>query len=91
MEAPYGLGETALYLADDTEQELFAAMRLNPLLQQKVRQTLGAQFARAKDTLTENRPQLELIVEALLGERHLTGEAVQQILTEANEICGAHK
>ncbi|CAN7420681.1 ATP-binding protein [Phyllobacterium sp. LjRoot231] len=80
MEASYGHGETFLYLADDTEPELTAAMRLNPLLQQKVRQILGQQFDRAKDILNSRRVDVEAIVQALLRERHLTGGDVLRIL-----------
>jgi ATP-dependent Zn protease len=85
MEASYGLGESLLYVADDTEAELFAAMRLDPILQQRVRQILGDQFARAKDILSSNRGALEAVAETLLRERRLSGQVVQQVLAGTSE------
>jgi ATP-dependent Zn protease len=85
MEASYGQGESLLYVANDTETELFAAMRLNPILQHRVGQVLGDQFARAKDILNRNRDALEAITEALLRERRLSGDTVQRILIGTSE------
>lgn len=89
MEASYGYGQSFIYLADDTEPELFAAMRLNPVLQQKVQLILAEQFARAKDVLNSRRGDLEVVVEELLRERRLSGNDLHQILATQSNSRGA--
>jgi ATP-dependent Zn protease len=91
MEASYGLGESLLYVSDDTEAELFAAMRLNAMLQHRVQLILGDQFNRAKNILSRNRDALEAVAEALLRERRLSGQVVQQILAGTSEPKAASR
>jgi ATP-dependent Zn protease len=62
---------------------------LNPILQQRIGQILGDQFARAKDILSRNRDALEAAAEALLRERRLSGNVVQRVLIGTNDPKGA--
>lgn len=89
MEASYGLGENLIYMVDDSEAELLTAARSNFVLQGKIGRVVAEQFERAKDILTRRRVDVEVIVEALLKRRRLSGQDVAQLLATVSTGCEA--
>nr|WP_246251664.1 AAA family ATPase [Mesorhizobium camelthorni] len=66
MEATYGLGESLVYLSDDRESELFAALSLNRDLRVRVDQILSEQYRRSKRIVEERRRDVERLADALV-------------------------
>lgn len=80
LEGSYGLGATLTYLSSEDEEELFAALRLDRVLQARVDKVLEEQFQRVQQIIEEHRAHLELIAEALLAKGQISGAEVKEIL-----------
>ncbi|MBM2715252.1 AAA family ATPase [Mesorhizobium caraganae] len=81
IEAAYGLGAGFTFLSGASEEELLVTLHMNGGLQARVENVLAAEFRRAKALVEEMRPELENIAAALLRERHLSAEAVEELIS----------
>jgi ATP-dependent Zn protease len=80
MEATYGLGESLVYLSDDRESELFAALSLNRDLRARVDQILSEQYRRSKRIVEERRRDVERLADALVVRGCLSKHEVDDLL-----------
>ncbi|MES0196985.1 AAA family ATPase [Mesorhizobium sp. M0011] len=81
VEAAYGMGGGFTFLSGASEEELLVTLHMNGGLQARVENLLAAEFRRAKTLVEEMRPELENIAGALLRERHLSAEAVEELIS----------
>jgi len=82
FEASYGLGEGFAYLSSSDEDELFHTLRLDRYLQARVDKVLAGQFARVKEIVERHRQEVERVAEALLAKGSLTGDELQDIVSQ---------
>lgn len=88
MEASYGLGTSLACLAAEDEEELFAAMKVDRVLQARVDNVLAEQFQRVLQIIVEHRPHLEYLAEALLAKGTVSGVEVREILGTGKHATG---
>lgn len=81
VEAAYGLGAGFTFLSGASEEELLVTLHMNGGLQARVENVLAAEFRRAKALVEGMRPELENIAAALLCDRRLSAEAVEELIS----------
>ncbi|MER9333101.1 MULTISPECIES: AAA family ATPase [unclassified Mesorhizobium] len=81
VEAAYGMGAGFTFLSGASEEELLVTLHMNGGLQARVENLLAAEFRRAKTLVEEMRPELENIAAALLRERRLSAETVEELIS----------
>lgn len=81
VEATYGLGAGFTFLSGASEEELLVTLHMNGGLQARVENVLAAEFRRAKALIEGMRPELENIAAALLRDRRLSAETVEELIS----------
>ncbi|KRB30238.1 hypothetical protein [Mesorhizobium sp. Root172] len=81
VEAAYGLGAGFTFLSGASEEELLVTLHMNGGLQARVENVLSAEFRRAKALVEGMRPELENISAALLRDRRLSAETVEDLIS----------
>ncbi|TPJ54725.1 AAA family ATPase [Mesorhizobium sp. B2-6-4] len=94
VEAAYGLGAGFTFLSGASEEELLVTLHMNGGLQARVENVLSAEFRRAKALVEGMRPELENISAALLRDRRLSAETVEELISRQPRLklrdgCGS--